>query len=309
MVSKTAQFQRAPHVTSLSSDLLDIMFQKLKNTAASLRTPSSSRKKSEKPSISWSFTDDEPDTKVEHIWTSANFSRKMKMNNGVNMCSSTFSIQNKESDIVTDWYLSMYPNGYDDENTRVVSIFLYPKEDLRNLQNIPKKMDLFFSIQSAPGKSNMTTKPKGYTFKKIDGRGFKRFATHKTLNDKECGLLPNDTLTIVCQITVRGHTRVTSGPRSSRDGFKMAFRSSMNQYIKDIEDIYVNGDFADFTIVCREKEFPCHQAILAGRSSVFHAMFSNDMEEKRKAKVSLHFQELFHLIVCRYEDIFFDDRY
>ena len=293
-MSKTVQFQRAPLVRSLSSDLLDTMFQKLKNSAASLRTPSSS-KKSDKPSISWSITDDEPDTKIEHIWKIANFSRKMKMNNGVNMCSSTFSIKIKESDIETDWYLSMYPNGYDDENTRVVSIFLYPQEDLRNLQNLPKKMDMFVSIQSAPGKINMTTKRKEYTFKKIDGRGFKRFATHKTLNDKECGLLPNDTLTIVCQITVRGHTKVTSGPRSSRDGFKTAFRSSMNQYIKDIEDIYVNGDFADFTIVCQGKEFPCHQAILAGRSSVFHAMFSNDMEEKRKAKVSLrlHFQESF----------------
>ena len=70
----------------------------------------------------------------------------------------------------------------------------------------------------------------------------------------------------------------------------------MNQYIKDIEDIYVNGDFADFTIVCQGKEFQCHQAILAGRSSVFHAMFTNDMEEKRNAKVRyiyLHILELF----------------
>ena len=262
------------------------MFQKIKNTAASLRPPSFSMKKSEKPSepsISWSITDDEPDTIVEHIWTIANFSRKMKMTNGEKLYSSAFAIMNKDTGIEADWYLTMNPNGSREEDAGFVSLFLHPKGN----KDLPKKMSFAAIIPCDPSEQPIEWNIE-HTFENTSGWGTAKFVSHKKLKDEEFKLLPNDTLTIVCQMIVRGHTKVTSGgsgQRSSGNVSTLAVGTSVRQYMKDIGDIYGNGDFTDFTIICHEKEFPCHQVILAARSSVFHAMFTNDMDEKRKAKV------------------------
>eukprot|EP00092_Neocalanus_flemingeri_P023544 GFUD01025532.1.p1 GENE.GFUD01025532.1~~GFUD01025532.1.p1 ORF type:complete len:192 (-),score=63.37 GFUD01025532.1:116-691(-) len=39
--------------------------------------------------------------------------------------------------------------------------------------------------------------------------------------------------------------------------------------------------FSDFTIRCKDQEFPCHKAILQSRSTVFSRMLENNMAEKK----------------------------
>ena len=51
--------------------------------------------------------------------------------------------------------------------------------------------------------------------------------------------------------------------------------------------IFTNGKFADCCITCEGRTFKCHKNILAGRSSVFDAMFTHDMEENRSSKVDI----------------------
>ena len=67
----------------------------------------------------------------------------------------------------------------------------------------------------------------------------------------------------------------------------MAEPASATRLSSDIGNIFHNGKFTDCTIVCEGREFKCHQNILAGRSSVFDAMFSHDMEEKRRGNVDI----------------------
>lgn len=50
-----------------------------------------------------------------------------------------------------------------------------------------------------------------------------------------------------------------------------------------LEEYYVSGNFADFTIVIRHKEFKVHKIILATQSTVFHALFTNDNESGAKS--------------------------
>ena len=100
--------------------------------------------------------------------------------------------------------------------------------------------------------------------------------SHKKLH----GFHPDYTLTIVCNITVYEQIKVTS---SGNDCFKICDQISEEQYHEDIGRLFVNGDFTDFRV---------HRAILAGRSPVFNAMFSNDMDEKREAKVNKTCQTL-----------------
>ena len=75
-------------------------------------------------------------------------------------------------------------------------------------------------------------------------------------------------------------------PVQARGG-RVAEPASATRLSSDIGNIFHNGKFTDCTIVCEGREFKCHQNILAGRSSVFDAMFSHDMEERRRGNVDI----------------------
>ena len=64
------------------------------------KAPSPRVKKPPMLSTSWSFTDNESDTKYDHAWSIANFARKMDMENGGELKAGVFSIWTK--DRVTD---------------------------------------------------------------------------------------------------------------------------------------------------------------------------------------------------------------
>ena len=74
-------------------------------------------------STSWSFTDNEPDTKYDHAWSIANFAKKMEMENGEELKSGVFSIRTK--DRTTDWFMRINPNGEEKTCKGFVSLFLY----------------------------------------------------------------------------------------------------------------------------------------------------------------------------------------
>ena len=53
-----------------------------------------------------------------------------------------------------------------------------------------------------------------YTFEKnlpSDNRGFAKFVSHSELRHPQLNLLPSDTLTILCEISISGESVVTSG--------------------------------------------------------------------------------------------------
>ena len=53
-----------------------------------------------------------------------------------------------------------------------------------------------------------------YTFEKnlpSDNRGFAKFVSHSELRHPQLNLLPGDTLTILCEISISGDNVVTSG--------------------------------------------------------------------------------------------------
>ncbi|XP_065204072.1 speckle-type POZ protein-like [Planococcus citri] len=64
----------------------------------------------------------------------------------------------------------------------------------------------------------------------------------------------------------------------------------------------MNEDFSDVTISVKGKNYPAHKLILAARSSVFKAMFRNDMQESQKNRIVINdieeetFEEMLHYI-------------
>ena len=52
----------------------------------------------------------------------------------------------------------------------------------------------------------------------------------------------------------------------------------------DIKNLFGKKETSDFLVICKEKSFPCHKAILSARSSVFSNMFTANMLEAATGK-------------------------
>ena len=51
---------------------------------------------------------------------------------------------------------------------------------------------------------------------------------------------------------------------------------------EQLAEVLSNPEFSDATIICEERTFPCHKAILTARSDVFKAMFSHEGTSESK---------------------------
>jgi len=234
-------------------------------------------------STSWSFTDNEPDTKYDHAWSIANFTRKTDMENGEELKSGVFSIRTKDRQ--TDWFMRINPNGEEKSCKGFVSLFLYKDGNCE----VPINADIIFSIVDKDGVKTRAKRCE-YTFEKnlpSDNRGFAKFVSHSELRHPQLNLLPSDTLTILCEISITGDNVVTSGTNKPVHGRQGRATEPMSRLANDISALFEQSKFADCTVACEGREFRCHKNILAGRSTVFDAMFTHDMEENRKSKVDI----------------------
>ena len=64
--------------------------------------------------------------------------------------------------------------------------------------------------------------------------------------------------------------------------------SSRRKFVDDIGSILSSGLDTDFTLVCEDKEFPCHRAILRARSEVFARTLSHNMQENEESRFIVH---------------------
>lgn len=234
-------------------------------------------------STSWSFTDNEPDTKYDHAWSIANFTRKTDMENGEELKSGVFSIRTKDRQ--TDWFMRINPNGEEKTCKGFVSLFLYKDGNCE----VPINADIIFSIVDKEGVKTRAKRCE-YTFEKnlpSDNRGFAKFVSHSELRHPQLNLLPNDTLTILCEISITGDNVVTSGTTKPVNGRVGRATEPVSRLSVDISSIFEQSKFSDCVVACEGREFRCHKNILAGRSTVFDAMFTHDMEENRKSKVDI----------------------
>jgi BTB/POZ domain len=67
----------------------------------------------------------------------------------------------------------------------------------------------------------------------------------------------------------------------------------MRNYLVGFKQLLSSGEYSDFTIVVshkedkESKEFAVHKCVLAAQSSVFAAIFNNDMKEKQTGKMEI----------------------
>jgi len=138
-------------------------------------------------------------TKYTHQWTVAHFSKKMKMGNGKSIDSMFFSILVLGKK--TDWSLMLYPNGDKEKVTGYVSLYL----TCRNRKGLSMSLEFKFTILDSNGKSaTAPTKSGSITAQMLatnSSWGWESFVKQDELLGHN--LLPNDRLTICCDITLK----------------------------------------------------------------------------------------------------------
>ena len=132
-----------------------------------------------------------------HKWTISNFSFCM---DGImeTITSPKFSL--KASDKV-EWGLKVHPNGIDEESKNYLSVYLA----LLHCQKSPVWAKYEFWIINSQGEKYQSRKStKVVSFHKNKYRGFKKFILRDFLLSNPPWLLPEDQLTLCCQVSIVG---------------------------------------------------------------------------------------------------------
>ena len=102
------------------------------------------------------------------------------------------------------------------------------------------------------------------------------------LLDEANGLLPDDKLTLFCEVSVVADSVNISGQMHSAQ-----FKVPECRLSDDLGQLFDSSQFADVTLTCSAREFRCHKAILVARSPVLAAMFEHDMKERQHNRVEI----------------------
>lgn len=213
--------------------------------------------------------------KFSYMWTISNFSF-CREEMGEVLKSSTFSAGQNDK---LKWCLRVNPKGLDEESKDYLSLYLL----LVSCNKSEVRAKFKFSILNAKREETKAMESqRAYRFVQGKDWGFKKFIRRDFLLDEANGLLPEDKLTLFCEVSVVADSVNISGQSNN-----VQFKVPDCRISDDLGGLFENSQFADVVLFCGGREFQCHKAILAARSQVFQAMFEHDMEEKKNSRVEV----------------------
>ncbi|KAG8432286.1 hypothetical protein GDO86_016795 [Hymenochirus boettgeri] len=124
---------------------------------------------------------------------------------------------------------------------------------------------------------------RAYRFVQGKDWGFKKYIRRDFLLDEANGLLPDDKLTLYCEVSVVQDSVNISGQSNSNN-----LKVPECRLADDMGYLWENRAFTDCSLFVEGREFRAHKSILAARSPVFSAMFEHPMQESRKNRVYIH---------------------
>jgi len=201
-----------------------------------------------------------------YTWRITDFDKKMNMNNGQDIRSVVFNI--KTPKYRNRCYIQLFPNGIKYKDERILSLCLCSTEPIRGLT-------VFYSVLNEDKEEViriMDSLDEQYSYE----TEFKPIATHSLLHDLyRRGLLTKGILTLKIEISC------------TDDGVAKKSQPVTSQLSVDMKSMLDVGKYTDFTIVCGDKEFNCHKAVLSARSQVFDAMLTQNMVEKNSNRAEI----------------------
>lgn len=214
--------------------------------------------------------------KFSYMWTISNFSF-CREEMGEVLKSSTFSAGSNDK---LKWLLRINPKGLDEESKDYLSLYLLLHK-CETKGEVRAKFK-FSILNSKREEVKIMESQRAYRFVAGKDWGFKKFVKRDMLLDETSGLLPDDKLTIYCEVNVVSEAKEYSGQVSPFQSRVPACRLP-----DDLEDLFKSQELSDVTICANGKEFKAHKAILAARSPMFRGMFSHDMKETKYNRVEV----------------------
>lgn len=200
--------------------------------------------------------------KFSYMWTISNFSF-CREEMGEVLKSSTFSAGQNDK---LKWCLRVNPKGLDEESKDYLSLYLL----LVSCNKSEVRAKFKFSILNAKREETKAMESqRAYRFVQGKDWGFKKFIRRDFLLDEANGLLPEDKLTLFCEVSVVADSVNISGQSNN-----VQFKVPDCKLSDDLGSLFENSQFADNVLSCGGREFQCHKAILAARSQVFQGRCS-----------------------------------
>ncbi|XP_051054988.1 speckle-type POZ protein-like [Phodopus roborovskii] len=224
---------------------------------------------------SWGYTENCVQ-KFSCRWTISNFHFFMRETREA-IKSPTFSSGGSDQN---QWCLKVHPNGVDEESEDYLSVSLM----LLSCPKSPIWAKFHFWIISSEGEKTQGMKsPRYFRFIQNQYWGLKNFIHHYFLLSRETWLLPNNELSLLCNMTL------------IQDLFTITEQSMMPEIqvprctmADELGELWENSLFTDCCLVVAGQEFQAHKAILAARSEVFRDMFQHDLKESRTNRIEIH---------------------
>lgn len=223
---------------------------------------------------SWCYTQIKV-IKFSYMWTINNFSF-CREEMGEVLKSSTFSAGASDK---LKWCLRVNPKGLDEESKDYLSLYLL----LVSCNKSEVRAKFKFSILNAKREETKAMESqRAYRFVQGKDWGFKKFIRRDFLLDEANGLLPDDKLTLYCEVSVVADSVNFPGQNNATQ-----FKVPDCKLSDDLSQLFESQKFSDVILSVGKLEFYAHKAILAARSPVFAAMFEHEMEEKKQNRVEI----------------------
>lgn len=202
------------------------------------------------------------------------FVYKWELNNfNVNNCAKTGdSLRSPVFHVgVFKWQIRLYPKGLREEFRDSLSVALY---SLNYLDNVEIKYSLSI-LGHGDTKFVELEDTRMFNLHGNHGYLWGSIIKYNALMDSKNNLLPNNKLTIQCDIIM------------SRKENLMKLESFCKNGSSDFEKLLNNEKFSDVKFIVDGKNIYAHKNILANKSEVFAAMFEHDMMENLQNTVEI----------------------
>ena len=203
--------------------------------------------------------------KLNYLWTIDNFSLYNE-NVEVRLVSPIFSSPKNNT---FKWYLSMYPNGKDSDYKNDIAIFLvYSSGPLPVLETSWE----ISVLNSSRGKAKTITRQ--HQLERGWGWGDPYIINKAYVLDEKNGIMANDRIHVYTELSFYVAAKNISGDCNIRGENDLE-----DQFSDHLEPLLESGDYSDAVVMVRSQRFLVHKAILSARSSVFSALFVNEVKD------------------------------
>ncbi|KAL1428148.1 hypothetical protein MTO96_016948 [Rhipicephalus appendiculatus] len=217
------------------------------------------------------FTDQKM-AKISFLWTITNFSL-CRQSTAQALLSSTFSAGEHKP---TTWRLKLYPRGVSESCDEYMALYLVSY----NTRRVTAKAR-FSIVDVRKDETNIRHTRTQVFSRRGDNWGFPKFVGRMSLKQNGGNLLPNDTLTLKCELTALESSTCTPGTSSG-----IASTTPPDRRLsEDLEWLLDSKNYSDVTLKVGDETFQAHRSILAARSPAFRVMLAHPLEEAAPGEV------------------------